>query len=70
MQRELDGREYYEFEFASKANTYIRHALASVTVGNGKGMLCMHLFLFSCMLGCKRGGKVCIKVLVFIHYVM
>lgn len=34
--REIDGRTYYEFEFATKANTYIRHALAVVTVGNGK----------------------------------
>lgn len=36
VQREIDGRTYYEFEFATKANTYIRHALAVVTVGNGK----------------------------------
>ncbi|KAK9805465.1 hypothetical protein WJX73_010781 [Symbiochloris irregularis] len=34
--REDNGRLYYEFEFASKANTYIRHALAAVTIGNGK----------------------------------
>ena len=36
LQREIDGRTYYEFEFATKANTYIRHALAVVTVANGK----------------------------------
>lgn len=35
MQRDIDGRTYYEFEFATKANTYIRHALAVVTVANG-----------------------------------
>lgn len=34
--RDIDGRVYYEFEFATKANTYIRHALAVVTVANGK----------------------------------
>lgn len=34
--RDIDGRTYYEFEFATKANTYIRHALAVVTVANGK----------------------------------
>lgn len=34
--REIEGRTYYEFEFATKANTYIRHALAVVTVANGK----------------------------------
>lgn len=41
LQREADGRKYIEFEFASKASTYIRHALASVTVANG--MLCVML---------------------------
>ena len=35
LQRDIDGRTYYEFEFATKANTYIRHALAVVTVANG-----------------------------------
>ena len=36
LQRDIEGRTYYEFEFATKANTYIRHALAVVTVANGK----------------------------------
>ena len=36
VQKEKDGRLYYTFEFASKASNYIRHALAIVTVGNGK----------------------------------
>lgn len=31
-----DGRPYVEFEFAAKAPTYIRHALAAVAVANGK----------------------------------
>jgi hypothetical protein len=35
VQRESDGRKYVEFEFASKASNYIRHALASVTIANG-----------------------------------
>ncbi|BDA43123.1 PsbP-like protein 1, chloroplastic [Coccomyxa sp. Obi] len=35
-QKEKDGRMYYTFEFASKASNYIRHALAVVTVANGK----------------------------------
>jgi photosystem II oxygen-evolving enhancer protein 2 len=34
--RLVDGRPYVDFEFASKASTYIRHALASVSVANGK----------------------------------
>ena len=38
LQREAEGRRYVEFEFASKAPNYIRHALASVTVANGKPM--------------------------------
>ena len=57
IQRELEGREYYDFEFAAKANTYIRHALASVTVGNGEAAflpagihahMCMHMHLHAC----------------------
>ena len=32
----MDGRPYVDFEFAAKAPTYIRHALASVSVANGK----------------------------------
>lgn len=39
VQRDIDGRTYYEFEFATKANTYIRHALAVVTVANGTILL-------------------------------
>lgn len=35
-ERDIEGRKYYEFEFATKAPNYIRHALAVVTVGNGK----------------------------------
>jgi photosystem II oxygen-evolving enhancer protein 2 len=35
-ERETEGRKYVEFEFASKAPNYIRHALASVTIANGK----------------------------------
>ena len=35
LQRVDDGRKYFQFEFASKAPTYIRHALAVVTVANG-----------------------------------
>eukprot|EP00887_Chlorella_sp_A99_P004260 scaffold15.g4260.t1 len=31
-----DGRRYYDFEFKADSRTYTRHALASVTVGNGK----------------------------------
>ena len=38
LQRETEGRRYVEFEFASKAPNYIRHALASVTVANGNPM--------------------------------
>lgn len=31
-----NGRTYYEFEFAAKSPTYIRHAVAAVTVANGQ----------------------------------
>ena len=40
MQREIEGRMYYEFEFASKAKTYIRYAIAAATVGNGELLAC------------------------------
>lgn len=43
VQRDIDGRTYYEFEFATKANTYIRHALAVVTVANGMILLAAQL---------------------------
>ena len=45
LQREIDGREYYEFEFASKAKTYIRYALAAATVGNGEPLQALQLLL-------------------------
>ncbi len=32
----VDGRAYVDFEFAAKAPSYLRHALARVTVANGK----------------------------------
>lgn len=36
-QRVDNGRRYYDFEFTAKSRGYTRHALASVTVGNGEG---------------------------------
>jgi hypothetical protein len=35
-QRTLNGRRYVDFEFTAKNRNYTRHALASVTVGNGE----------------------------------
>lgn len=35
-ERELNGRTYYDFEFTAATPRYTRHAMASVTVGNGK----------------------------------
>ncbi|XP_024528072.1 psbP-like protein 1, chloroplastic isoform X2 [Selaginella moellendorffii] len=35
-ERETDGKPYYTFEFLAKDKTYTRHALAAVTVANGK----------------------------------
>jgi hypothetical protein len=35
-QRRAEDRNYLEFEFAAKSNTYIRVALAVVTVANGE----------------------------------
>ena len=49
LQRDIDGRIYYEFEFATKAKTYIRHALAVVTVANGKVSLDSKRSSFPCL---------------------
>ena len=35
LQRVTEGRRYFDFEFTAKSRGYTRHALASVTVGNG-----------------------------------
>ncbi|KAI7840950.1 hypothetical protein COHA_005380 [Chlorella ohadii] len=35
-ERVTEGRRYFDFEFTAKSRGYTRHALASVTVGNGK----------------------------------
>lgn len=48
MQTVRDGRDYIEFEFAAKAGSYIRHALAVVTVGNGAPRLSTHLRSLAC----------------------
>lgn len=34
--RESNGRKYYDFEYTAANPRYIRHAVTSVTVGNGK----------------------------------
>lgn len=39
MQRRAEDRNYLEFEFAAKSNTYIRLAIAVVTVANGEPCL-------------------------------
>jgi hypothetical protein len=36
LQRVVDGRKYVDFEFTAKASNYTRHAVGSVTVGNGE----------------------------------
>ncbi|ERN05952.1 psbP-like protein 1, chloroplastic isoform X2 [Amborella trichopoda] len=32
----VDGKSYYTFEFVAQAPNYTRHALGSITIGNGK----------------------------------
>ena len=36
MQRVVNGVKYYTFEFVAKAPNYTRHALSTVTLGNGE----------------------------------
>lgn len=35
-EHEIDGKTYYTFEFMAKAPNYTRHALSTISVGNGK----------------------------------
>lgn len=37
MQRDLNNRNYFEFEFTSKSSKYTRHSLAVVAAANGEG---------------------------------
>lgn len=36
MQRDLKGRNYYEFEFTAKTHRFTRHTLAVVAVNDGE----------------------------------
>lgn len=35
MQHQIDGKTYYTFEFMAKAPNYTRHALSTISIGNG-----------------------------------
>ncbi|KAI6676381.1 hypothetical protein NL676_037177 [Syzygium grande] len=35
-EHDVDGKAYYTFEFVAKAPNYIRHALSTISIGNGK----------------------------------
>lgn len=35
-EHDIDGKAYYTFEFVAQAPNFIRHALGTVTIGNGK----------------------------------
>ncbi|XP_018836531.1 psbP-like protein 1, chloroplastic [Juglans regia] len=36
VQHDVDGKAYYTFEFTAQAPNYTRHALSTVSIGNGK----------------------------------
>ncbi|XP_075668119.1 psbP-like protein 1, chloroplastic isoform X3 [Castanea sativa] len=36
QEHDVDGKAYYTFEFIAKAPNYTRHALSTVSIGNGK----------------------------------
>ncbi|CAB4301098.1 unnamed protein product [Prunus armeniaca] len=36
VEHEIDGKTYYTFEFVAKAPNYTRHALSTISIGNGK----------------------------------
>ena len=35
LQRDVDGKAYYTFEFTAQAPNFTRHALGTITIGNG-----------------------------------
>jgi len=35
LQQDVEGKKYYQFEFVAKAPNYTRHALSTVSIGNG-----------------------------------
>lgn len=35
MQHDVDGKTYYTFEFIAQAPNYTRHALSTISIGNG-----------------------------------
>ncbi|GMY08621.1 psbP-like protein 1, chloroplastic isoform X1 [Fagus crenata] len=35
-EHDIDGKAYYTFEFVAKAPNYTRHALSTISIGNGK----------------------------------
>ncbi|KAG5096161.1 hypothetical protein JHK84_051749 [Glycine max] len=35
-EQDVEGKKYYQFEFIAKAPNYTRHALSTVSIGNGK----------------------------------
>ena len=36
VQREVEGRLYYTFEFLAQAPNYLRHSIATVTIANSE----------------------------------
>lgn len=36
VQQDIDGKAYYTFEFIAQAPNYTRHALSTISIGNGK----------------------------------
>lgn len=38
-QHDIDGKAYYTFEFMVKAPNYTRHALSTVSIGNGMELI-------------------------------
>ncbi|KAG4926065.1 hypothetical protein JHK87_051605 [Glycine soja] len=36
LKQDVEGKKYYQFEFIAKAPNYTRHALSTVSIGNGK----------------------------------
>lgn len=44
VQRDVDGKAYYTFEFVAKAPNFTRHALSAICIGNGMNHVFDRLF--------------------------
>ena len=52
-QHDVDGKAYYTFEFVAQAPNFTRHALSTITIGNGTNLYFYYLFLHTILHICQ-----------------